>query len=85
MGKNIGKNITKNVSVKYSQIILVHANQSATEALKTTSKRVIQETVEATDGLISNEIADRVTKTSRTSSQNNPETIKNEHDKEIPK
>ena len=85
MGKNIGKNIAKNVSVKYSQIILVHSNQSATEALKTTSKRVIQETVEATDGLISNEIADRVTKISRTSSQNNPETIKNEHDKEIPK
>ena len=32
-----------------------------------------------------NEVADRITKVSRTSLQNNSETITNEHDKEIPK
>ena len=36
MGKNIGKNINKNLSGKYSQKLLDHAKQSATDALKTT-------------------------------------------------
>ena len=44
MGKNIGKNISKNWSHKYSQKILDHAKQSAPDALKTISKRVIQKT-----------------------------------------
>ena len=35
MGKNIGKNISKNLSGKYSQKLLDHAKQSATNALKT--------------------------------------------------
>ena len=35
MGKNIGENIRKNVSSKYSQKLLDHAKQSATDALKT--------------------------------------------------
>ena len=48
MAKNIGKNITKNVSGKYSQKLLDHAKQSATDAFKTTSKRAIQKTVDAT-------------------------------------
>ena len=37
MGKNIGKSISKNVS-GYSQKFLDHAKQSATDAVKTTSK-----------------------------------------------
>ena len=41
MAKNIGKNISKSLSDKYSQK-LDHAKQSATDALKTVSKRVIQ-------------------------------------------
>ena len=41
MGKNIGKNISKSLNSKYSQQILDHAKQSATDALKTSSKRVI--------------------------------------------
>ena len=41
MGKNFGKNISKNVSGKYSQKLLDHAKQYATDALKTTSKRAI--------------------------------------------
>ena len=41
MGKNIGKNISKNLSGKHSQNFLDHAKQSATDALKTSSKRAI--------------------------------------------
>ena len=42
MGINIGKNISKNLSSKYSQKLSHHAEQSATDAFKTASKRVIQ-------------------------------------------
>ena len=42
MGKNIGKNISKNLSGKYNQKVLNHTKQSATDALKTTSKKVIK-------------------------------------------
>ena len=37
MGRNIGKNISRNLSSKYSQKLLDHAKQSATDALKITS------------------------------------------------
>ena len=40
--KNIGKNISKNLSGKYSQKILDHARQSATDTLQTVSKSAIQ-------------------------------------------
>ena len=39
MSKNVGKNISKNLGGKYSQKRLDHAKQSATHALKTTSKK----------------------------------------------
>ena len=42
MGKNFGKNINKNLSGKYSQKLFDHAKQSATDAIKTSPKRVIQ-------------------------------------------
>ena len=92
-GKNIGKNKSKNFSDKYSQKSIDHPNQSATDSLKTTSKRVIQKTAEAIGDLITNKIADtvaksyegKITKVSKTLSQNNSETVTNEHDKEIPK
>ena len=35
--------------------------------------------------MICNKIADRIRKVSKTSPQNSSETVKNEHDKEIPK
>ena len=41
MSKSIRKNISKNVSVRNSKKLLYHAKQSATDALKGTSKRVI--------------------------------------------
>ena len=67
----------------YSQKLLDHAKKSATDALKTSSKRVIQKTAEATDDLIGNKIASRITKVSKNSQQNISETVANEHDKEI--
>ena len=42
MGRNICKNTSKNLSNKYSQKLLYHTKQSATDALKTASKRAIQ-------------------------------------------
>ena len=52
MDKNIGKNRSKSFNSKYGQK-LHHAKQSATDAIKTSSKRVIQKTAEATNDLIS--------------------------------
>ena len=56
MGKNISKNISKNLSGKYSQKLLDHTKKSATDALKTSSKRAIQKTAEATGPKIANKV-----------------------------
>ena len=76
IGKSIGKNISINLSGKCSQKRLDHAKPSATDALKTTSKRVIQKLAEATGDLIGNKSFDRITKASKTLRQNNSEAIK---------
>ena len=60
MGRNIGKNISKSLNSKYSQKLLDHTKRSATDALKTYSKGVIQKTVEVTGDLIGNKIADKI-------------------------
>ena len=73
MCKNIGKNISKNLSSKYSQKRIDHAKQSATDVFETASKRVIQKTTEATDNLIRNKIADKITRVSKTFPKNNLE------------
>ena len=65
------------MSGKYSQKLLDHAEKSATDALKTSSKRVIQKTAEATGDLISNKTANKITKLSKNSQQNNSETVTN--------
>ena len=65
------------MSGKYRLKLLDHAKQSATDAL--------QNAAQATSDLSGNKIANRIMKVSRTSPQNNSETITNEHDKEIPK
>ena len=69
MGENIGKNTSKSLTVKYSpcmlamhQKILDHAKESATDALKTASKRAIQKAAKATGYLIGNQIADAVSR-----------------------
>ena len=81
MGKNIGKNISKNFSGKYSLKLLDNAKQSVADALKTSSKRVIQKTAETTGDLITN----KITGVSKNPRQNNSETVIDEHDNEIPK
>ena len=70
-----------NLSVNYfqskksfSQKFLDHAKQSATEAFKTISKRLIQKTVETTGDLIGNKISDKITRVSKSSPKNNSET-----------
>ena len=85
IGKNIGKNISKNLSVKYSQKLLGRAKQSATNTLTFASKKASQKRAEATRNLIRNKNADKIMKDPKLSQQNNSETVKNEHLKEIPK
>ena len=60
-----------------------NAERSATNAFRTSSKRVIQKTAEANGGLIGNKIANRITKVSKNSQQNNLKTIKKQQKKEI--
>ena len=55
------------------------------KSYETASKRVIRKTEEATGDLISNKNTNRITKVSKSSVQNNSESIKNEHDQEISK
>ena len=45
---SFNKNIGKNVSNKYGQKLVDSAKKSASDAIKTTSKRAIQKTAEAT-------------------------------------
>ena len=85
MSKNIDKNISKIFSSKYSQKLLDHGKQSTANALITSSERAIQETAEACGDLIGDKMTDKFTKVSKTPSQNNSETIKNEHNKQISK
>ena len=68
--------------------LINHAKQSATNALKTASKRAIQELTKATVDLIENKITDNIIGLSRTSPQNSSETVEretenNEVDREI--
>ena len=72
MGEKIGENISKKLSGKYGACILAmrqkffdHTKQSATNALKTSSKRVIQKTAEATGNFIGNKTANEITKISK--------------------
>ena len=57
--RNIGTHATKvakNMSNKYSQKLAYTAKKSATDAIKTASKRTIQKTAEATGDLVGNKI-----------------------------
>ena len=65
------------ISLHTSLQLRDHAKQSAINALKTSSKRVIQKAAEATRDLIGNKIANIVTKVSKNSQQNNSETVIN--------
>ena len=80
----LGKNKSKNLSDKYSQKSLDYVKQSATDVLKNASKRAIQKKSAANGNLIGNKVANKVTKVSRGSPQNDSETVTSEHDKQIP-
>ena len=72
------------MSKKYSQKLLDHAKQSATDTLKAASKRAIQKPAEVTGDLIANKTADKISKVLKDSQENNLETVTNEHGKEKP-
>ena len=62
--KSIGTHAAKaakNMSNKYSQKFVDTAKISATDAIKTASKRAIQKTAKASRDLIGNKIADKIT------------------------
>ena len=76
--KNNSKKLSEKVSGKYSpgmlaarENLLDHAKKSVTDAIKSTSEKVIQKTTEATGDLIGNKIANKFTKNLP---QNNSET-----------
>ena len=50
----------RNMSNKYGKKLVDTAEKSATDAIKTASKRAIQKTAEATGDLIGNKIADKI-------------------------
>ena len=67
MGKNIGKTLSKILSGKYSLKPLDHAKNSATDGLKTSSKRIIQKGAEGTSDLNGNDVVNKITKVSKNS------------------
>ena len=77
---SFAKNMGKSLSSKYSQKRLDSAKKSTTDAIKTASKRAIQKTAEATDDLIGNKIADKITSVSKKPNNIN---INNNEDVEI--
>ena len=84
--RNIGTHptkVAKNMTNKYGQKLADTAKKSATDAIKTASKRAIQKTAEATRDLVGNKIADKITSASKKS--RNEEIQSNEVDNEIPK
>ena len=61
----------RSMSNKYRKKFVDTAKKSATDAIKTASKRAIQKTAEATGDLIDNKIADKITSVSKKKSNNN--------------
>ena len=61
----------KSLSNRFGQKTLDSAKISATDVIKTASKRAIQKTAEATGDLIGNKIADKIISVSKNSNNNN--------------
>ena len=79
------KNMGKNLSNEYSQKLLYSTKKSATDAIKTASKRAIQTTAEATGDLIGNKITDkRISVSTGLHPKNSLKELQN-HDMETPK
>ena len=82
---SFAKNIGKTLSGKYSLKLLDHAKLSATDAFKTSSKRVIQKIEEPTGDWLAVRFLIKLQKILKMLQHFNTETITNEHDKEIHK
>ena len=67
--------VARSMSNKCGKKLVNTAKKSATDAIKTTSKRAIQKTAETTGGLIGNKIADKTTSVSKKKSTNKLPTI----------
>ena len=65
----------RSMSNKYGKKLVDTAKKSATDAIKTASKRAIQKTAEATGDLIGNKIADKITSVSKKKSTKKLPTI----------
>ena len=93
MSRNALQIISKRLSCKCTQKFFDHANQSATDSLKTISKIAIPKTKKAADNLIGKKIAIKISSTkivAKTSSQSSSKPVESEienagFDKEIPK
>ena len=57
---------------KYGKKLVDTTKKSATDAIKTASKRTIQKTAEATGDLVGNKIADKITSVSKKSTKKLP-------------
>ena len=57
--------LLKDMRNKYGQKLADTTKKSATDAIKTASKRAIQKTAEATGDLVGNKIADKITNASK--------------------
>ena len=62
----------RSMSNKYGKKLADIAKKSATDAIKTASKRAIQKTAEATGDLVGNKIADKITSVSKKSTNKFP-------------
>ena len=62
----------KSMSNKYGKKLVYTATKSATDAVKTPSKRAIQKSAEATGDLICNKIADKIASVSKKSNKKLP-------------
>ena len=80
--------VVKSMSNKYGQKLADTAKKSATNAIKTASKRAIQKIAEVTGDLLANKIFDKITSSSKTSlkkprdKQSSPTEVNNEIPKE---
>ena len=79
--------VVKSMSNKYGQKLADTAKKSATNAIKTASKRAIQKTAEATGDLDGNKIFDKITSSSKKSLKKprDEESSPTEVNNEIPK
>ena len=62
----------RSMSNKYGKKLVDTAKKSATDAIKTASKRAIQKTAEATGDLVGNKTADKITSVSKKSTEKLP-------------